>query len=49
MQEYSLNVVREISRRMRIDLSELYMKNQSTLSPYDYSRNIVGLSVVVTL
>ncbi len=49
VQEYSLNIVREISRRMRIDLSELYVKNQSTLSPYDYSRNIVGLSVVVTL
>jgi len=49
VQEYSFNIVREISRRIRIDLSEQYVKNRSTLAPYDYTRNIVGLSVVVTL
>jgi hypothetical protein len=49
VQEYSFSVVREITRRVTIDLSEQYVKNESTLAPYDYSRNIVGLFVVVTL
>jgi tetratricopeptide (TPR) repeat protein len=49
VQEYSLNIVRDVSRRIRIDLSEQYVKNRSTLAPYDYTRNITGLFVVVSL
>jgi tetratricopeptide (TPR) repeat protein len=48
-QEYSLNLVRELTRRVSLVASELYVKNRSNLEPFDYNRNIVGLFVDVTL
>jgi hypothetical protein len=48
-QEYSLNLVRELTRRVSLVASELYIKNRSNLKPFDYTRNIVGLFVDVTL
>ena len=49
VQEYSVNLVREITRRVSVVASELYVKNRSNLDPFDYTRNIVGLFVDVTL
>ena len=49
VQEYSVNLVREITRRVSVVASELYVNNRSNLDPFDYTRNIVGLFVDVTL
>jgi len=49
VQEYSLSIVRQITGNINIDLSALTVKNRSNLAPYDYTRNILGLFVVVSL
>lgn len=49
VQEYSLSIARQITGHVSIDLSALAVKNRSNLAPYDYTRNIGGIFVVVTL
>lgn len=48
-QEYSVHLIRSVGRKVNIDLSDLYVVNASNLGPFDYTRNIVGLFVVVSL
>ncbi len=48
-QEYSLNIVKDLSRYFSIYGSEIYISNNANISSYDYSRNITGLFLVVKL
>ncbi len=47
--EYSVALNRSLTKQISLDLSDLYTRNNSNLSPYEYRRNIVGLMVVVRL
>ena len=47
--EYSLSLSRPLTKNFRLELSDLYVRNKSNLSPYEYTRNIVGLMAVMHL
>ncbi len=48
-QEYSLGLTRDMGNNLSLDVSELYIINDSNLAPYEYKRNIVGLFAVMSL
>lgn len=48
-QEYSLTLERKITKNVSLDLSDLYISNDSNLAPYEYTRNIVSLVAVMRL
>lgn len=47
--EYSLNIVKELSKYFSVYGSEIYILNDANISSYDYNRNITGLFLVVRL
>lgn len=48
-QEYSINIAKDITKNISIYASEIYILNNSNISVYDYSRNIIGLFIMVKL
>ena len=42
-QEYGAGVSRNLTGKLRLVLSDFYTFNDSNLSPYEYTRNIIGL------
>jgi hypothetical protein len=49
VQEASLHLMKEVGKRISIDISDQYTRNSSNLGPFDYRRNITGLFAVMTL
>lgn len=49
IQEYSLSLSRNLTKRVNLDLSDLYVINDSNLTACKYTRNIVSLLAVMWL
>lgn len=49
VQEYSAGLSRNMGKDLSLTVSELYTVNDSNLSPYEYTRNILGLFVVTRI
>jgi tetratricopeptide (TPR) repeat protein len=49
VQEYSAGLSRNMGKDLSLAVSELYTVNDSNLSPYEYTRNILGLFMVTRI
>jgi len=49
VQEYSLNIVFPVSKRISITVGEIYVINNSNIEFYDYKRSITGILAVLSL
>jgi hypothetical protein len=48
-QEYSVTLSRNIIKNINLSLSDSYTRNESTIAPFEYTRNIVSLLGVMPL